>query len=382
MPLLSLHKVVYRRCGQVIYHPKVKFRDRSNYDERLVVSTFNPDSGETDTYLTMEPVYQDSYDGTLRTDYGAKYNDVARPSVTFIDIDGEDIQPSKVRSVLRWLTGSRQNAWMDVYNMDGELMCSYLGRFTDVKLQKMDARVIGIRAEFTSVSPWAYSAEQTVIMRIEGATDFSIDNESDDLYSYVYPRMTFSNDTNGANFSLQNDATSEKTDFYQLQQGEVITINNNFVAYSSNAARIFNNDFNFVFPALVAGMNKFHATGKGTLSMSFRYPMKVSDGLLNNYEVKNDVIIYVENNIVKIRGNTDLVPPVGVNIKIVGETLIARGDIKNVKTKFDEDVFSVNNDILTIDDGMNECPFDEFNAEVQNGRLIITKKFSNVQIEG
>lgn len=350
----------------MIYYPKVKFRGRSNYDERLVVSTFNPDSGEIDTYLTMEPVYQDSYSGTLRTDYGAKYNDVAKPSVTLIDIDGEDISPFKVRSVLRWLTGSRQNAWMDVYNMDGELVCSYLGRFTDVKLQKMDARVIGIRAEFTSVSPWAYSGEQTVTMRVDGTTVFSVDNMSDDLYSYVYPRMTFSNDINDASFSLKNDATSEKTDFYHLQRGEVITINNNFVAYSSNAARIFNEDFNFVFPALIAGINRFHATGNGTLIISFRYPMKVSDGLLNNYEMKNAVTVYVENSIVKIRGNTDLVPPVGVNIKIVGDTLIARGDFKNVNTKFDN--------------SLNECPFDKPNSEVQNGRLIVNKKFSNVQI--
>ena len=106
----------------MIYHPKIEFRNRSNYDEKLIVSTFNPDSGETDTYLTMEPVYSESYDGAMRTDYGAKYTDVAKPSVTFIDIDGEDIQPYKVRSVLRWLTGSRQNAWMNVYNVDGDIV--------------------------------------------------------------------------------------------------------------------------------------------------------------------------------------------------------------------------------------------------------------------
>ena len=104
----------------MIYHPKIEFRGRSNYDERLIVSTFEPDSGEADSYLSMEPVYNDSYDGSIRTDYGAKYNDVAKPSVTFIDVDGDDIPPYKVRSVLRWLTGSRQNAWMNVYNIDGD----------------------------------------------------------------------------------------------------------------------------------------------------------------------------------------------------------------------------------------------------------------------
>ena len=56
----------------MIYHPKVEFRCSSNDDENLIVATFDPDSGEIDSYLSMEPVYTDSYDGTIRTDYGAK----------------------------------------------------------------------------------------------------------------------------------------------------------------------------------------------------------------------------------------------------------------------------------------------------------------------
>lgn len=365
----------------MIYHPKIEFRNRSNYDERLIVSTFNPDSGETDTYLSMEPVYTDSYDGSLRTDYGAKYNDVAKPSVTFVDIDGEDIQPFKVRSVLRWLTGSRQNTWMDVYNIDGEIVCSYLGRFTDVKLQKMDARVIGIKAEFTSVSPFAYSEVKTVKMNLNGETNFNVDNESDDLYSCVYPRVMFTNNQNGESLSIKNSTIGEETTFKQLQQGEIVTIDNNFVAYSNNAARIFNDDFNFVFPALSPGINSFQATGNGELTIAFRYPMKVADGLLNNYEVKNMVVIYVENNIVKIKGDTNLEPPTGINIKITGETMTVRGDINNVKMKYQEQAFSVNNSTLTIDEGMNECPFDEFNAEVRDGRLIIKKYFNDIEIK-
>ena len=270
----------------MIYHPKIEFRNRSNYDEKLIVSTFNPDSGETDTYLTMEPVYSESYDGAMRTDYGAKYTDVAKPSVTFIDIDGEDIQAYKVRSVLRWLTGSRQNAWMNVYNIDGDIVCSYLGRFTDVKLQKMDARVIGIVAYFTATTPWAYSDVQTVTMQLNGATNFSIDNESDELYSLIYPRIIYKNTQNNASLSIKNNTVGKETVFKKLQQGEIITIDNNFVAYSDNTSRIFNDDFNFVFPALSAGLNDFKAEGIGELTISFRYPMKVSDGLLNSYEIK------------------------------------------------------------------------------------------------
>ena len=341
----------------MIYHPKIEFRNRSNYDEKLIVSTFNPDSGETDTYLTMEPVYSESYDGAMRTDYGAKYTDVAKPSVTFIDIDGEDIQPYKVRSVLRWLTGSRQNAWMNVYNVDGDIVCSYLGRFTDVKLQKMDARVIGVVAYFTATTPWAYSDVQTVTMQLNGATNFSIDNESDELYSLIYPRIIYKNTQNDASLSIKNNTVGEETVFKKLQQGEIITIDNNFVAYSDNTSRIFNDDFNFVFPALSAGLNDFKAEGIGELTISFRYPMKVSDGLLNGYEIKNKLIVYVDNHIVRIKGNTNLEPPTGINIKIIDESMIVRGNLKNVEIMTNEPILNVT-----------------------DGRLIIKKQFDDTQI--
>lgn len=325
----------------MIYQPKIEFKGRNNYDEQLIVATFNPDSGETDSYLTMEPVYTESYDGSMRTDYGAKYNDVAKPSVTFVDPDGEDIQPYKVRSILRWLTGSRQNAWLNVYNRDDEISFSYLGRFTDVKLQKMDARVVGICAYFTANNPWAYSEVQRVPMNVNGQDiKFNIQNDSDDIYSCIYPYMTFKNKNNGASFSLKNTTLGTETIFKNLQQDELVTINNNFVVYSDNDKRIFDDDFNFVFPALAAGVNQFKVTGNGELVIKFRYPMKVADGLMNDYEIKNKVIIYVDGASIKIRGNTDLEPPSGVNIKVTGTKMAIRGNVKNIKIVHNE---SINN---------------------------------------
>ena len=50
-----------------IYHPKIRFRGQTNYDLELIVGSFNPDDGESDSYLDMEPVYTDSYDGIMRT---------------------------------------------------------------------------------------------------------------------------------------------------------------------------------------------------------------------------------------------------------------------------------------------------------------------------
>lgn len=428
-----------------IYHPKISFHGQTNYDLELIVSTFNPDNGEVDSYLDMEPVYTDSYDGTIRTDYGAKYKSVATPSITFIEVNGSDINPYKVRNVLRWLTGSRKNSWMDVCDKDGEIVCSYLGRFTDVKLQKEDARVIGIVAYFTSVSPWAYSKVQSpVIVNLNGETEFTIDNLSDDLYSYVYPKISFKNGKNQNKFSITNSTIVEgnavehfigngekkeykldnyfyndssvtidgnkttqykynkdtgnlefdiapfsgsmievnskirnRSSFNNLQQEEVITIDNNFVAYSDNDKRIFDDDFNFVFPRLIPGTNKFFADGVGTLTLEFRYPMKVADGLLNDYDLKDGLTVWVDSQILRIKGDTTKNPPVGTNISVNGRKMIVRGDLSGVKL---ETGTGVENGVLTLEDSGSVCPFDEFDAEVINGELIIKKSVRQVSI--
>lgn len=428
-----------------IYHPKISFHGQTNYDLELIVSTFNPDNGEVDSYLDMEPVYTDSYDGTIRTDYGAKYKSVATPSITFIEVNGSDINPYKVRNVLRWLTGSRKNSWMDVCDKDGEIVCSYLGRFTDVKLQKEDARVIGIVAYFTSVSPWAYSKVQSpVSVNLNGETEFAIDNLSDDLYSYVYPKISFKNGKNQNKFSITNSTIVEgnavehfigngekkeykldnyfyndssvtidgnkttqykynkdtgnlefdiapfsgsmievnskirnRSSFNNLQQEEVITIDNNFVAYSDNDKRIFDDDFNFVFPRLIPGTNRFFADGVGTLTLEFRYPMKVADGLLNDYDLKDGLTVWVDSQILRIKGDTTKNPPVGTNISVNGRKMIVRGDLSGVKL---ETGTGVENGVLTLEDSGSVCPFDEFDAEVINGELIIKKSVRQVSI--
>ena len=428
-----------------IYHPKISFHGQTNYDLELIVSTFNPDNGEVDSYLDMEPVYTDSYDGTIRTDYGAKYKSVATPSITFIEVNGSDINPYKVRNVLRWLTGSRKNSWMDVCDKDGEIVCSYFGRFTDVKLQKEDARVIGIVAYFTSVSPWAYSKVQSpVSVNLNGETEFAIDNLSDDLYSYVYPKISFKNGKNQNKFSITNSTIVEgnavehfigngekkeykldnyfyndssvtidgnkttqykynkdtgnlefdiapfsgsmievnskirnRASFSNLQQEEVITIDNNFVVYSDNDKRIFDDDFNFVFPRLIPGTNRFFADGVGLLTLEFRYPMKVADGLLNDYDLKDGLTVWVDGQILRIKGDTTKNPPVGTNISVNGRKMIVRGDLSGVKL---ETGTGVENGVLTLEDSGSVCPFNEFDAEVVNGELIINKPIRQVSI--
>lgn len=366
-----------------VYHPIIRFKEKTNYDFDLSVAHFDADSGQVDSYLTMEPIYTDTFDGELRNDFGAKYTDVARPVVTFIESDGSNISPYKVRSVLRWLTGSKNVSFMDICDEDGISVCAYIGRFTDVKLQKIDARVVGIVAYFTSISPFAYSDVKEVKFTVtEDGTSFAIDNDTDDIYNPLYPSIVFENrqaaDSENPDkimLSLQNKTMQNTTTFKNLSTNEVVTIDSNFVVYSDNTARIFNDDFNFDFPILAPGTNDFEAIGDGELLIRFRYPMKLADGLLNAYDISGDPIVFVENSILHLKGDLTRNPPAGTSITVNGTTLVVRGTMKSVKLPgFSE----VENGNLLIDYGNIDCPFDELRAKVVNGELFIGKDLDKV----
>lgn len=367
-----------------IYHPIIRFKEKTNYDYELMVAHFDADSGEADSYLTMEPIYTDTFDGELRNDFGAKYTDVARPVVTFIESDGSDISPYKLRNVLRWLTSSKDVSFMDICNEDGVSVCAYIGRFTDVKLQKLDARIIGIVAYFTSISPFAYSdIKEAAFTVTQDGTDFSIDCDTDDVYNPLYPSVIFNNkqDVDLANpdkvmLSLQNKTMNNETTFKNLQTNEIVTIDSNFVVYSDNTARIFNNDFNFEFPILAPGTNDFKAVGDGELIIRFRYPMKMADGLPDAYDINDGLIVFVEDTVIHLKGDLTRNPPNGTSVKINGATLVVRGNMKSIKLPgFNE----VENGNLIVDYGNFDCPFDELKAKVIDGELFIGSDLDKVE---
>ena len=55
-----------------IYHPIVRINEKTNYDFELIVSHFEPDNGQTELYLDLEPIFTDNFDGTHSNDHGAK----------------------------------------------------------------------------------------------------------------------------------------------------------------------------------------------------------------------------------------------------------------------------------------------------------------------
>ena len=260
------------------YHTSFSYLGKNSKDDfGLIICHFsdNADSGETDTFLSTEAVYSDSYDGTRQKFYGARYDTVATPQITVIKQDGTDLGISDNRKILKWLTGSRQSTWMDFYIGD-EIKYRLLGRIKSVSQYKMDAKVVGLILTFESVSPYGYSSLQTVSQSLTGDETITINCDTDDLYSYVSMNTTFEN-TSGDSLTIINNTTGDITEVTGLAQNEVINISDNMVITSDKPGKTFGNTFNFVFPRLVAGDNEFTINGKGNITFQYISPVKLGN---------------------------------------------------------------------------------------------------------
>lgn len=260
-----------------VYHNSFNYLGQNSKDNfGLVISHLDGgDSGETETFLQMNPVYTDNYLGTRRIDYGAKYSSVAVFNITLIKQAGGDFSVQEMRNCLKWLTGAQSNSNLELLIND-EKKYFFTGRFTNASQYKMDARTIGLVLEFTSIAPWAYSAPQPVEQTLTGFEKLPINCETDDIYSYVYMKTTCTN-TTGDSIIIKNTTIGDETKISNLVANEVVTLDNNMTITSNNDVRIFGNDFNFVFPRLQAGLNEFEITGKGNIKFEYIIPVKLGN---------------------------------------------------------------------------------------------------------
>lgn len=363
------------------YHSNFSYLNKNSQDDfGWIIVHFDVDDGETDSYLSQEQVYTNSYNGARRILYGTKWNSNAIVKITVIKQDGTSFSVAECRNAYKWLTGNPNASWLDLYvnkspKLNGSSKYGFLCTVQDVKPQKLDARTIGLNIYFESVSPWAYSGINTVsysldqsaeivddgvlsgpdtfkliginnngILRnnkaengafyavedgimefngelvvnsegvlygkkdktplsidsngvlytntnetgklifTDGVVDFdgplkiSINNETDDLYSYVYLDTTISNIAGGY-ISIKNVTLGENTIISGLGSAETVTLNSGQFISSDKPNKLFGNTFNFVWPRLAPGENEFviDCSGTGFISFSYRYPIKIGD---------------------------------------------------------------------------------------------------------
>lgn len=313
------------------YHTSFTFLNKNSVDEGLMIASFEPDSGFVDTFLGMDQVVSDSYNGVKKFFYGNKYNTTATISITVVKVDGTDFSVADNRRILKWLSGNKQASWIDLYE-GNRFAYSFYGSVTAIQQQKLDARVVGIQFDFSSIYPWAYSAPKSfycyvghgmldlddngVLIRDDNVnylgcdddgvvynhysdplaafeeTDagvvysdpsvkLHINNQSDDLYTYTNLNLVYRNE-NGTGISIKNTTLGEETLITEISPNEVITLSAGQFIVSDIPNKIFGDTFNFVWPRMCPGKNEIIVStiageGKGNFDFSYRYPIKIGD---------------------------------------------------------------------------------------------------------
>lgn len=309
------------------YHNSFTYKGLNSFDNQgLIITSFEPDNGFVDTFLSMDPVYEDSYDGTKKFDYGARYNTSANIKITVIKSDGSDLTLYEFRYLSKWLTGDRNNSWLEMYDSNNEHVYDFLCKVTDLRQYKIDARTVGLEITFTSIAPWAYSVEQSYncsfgqkvliddsgvlsiedlsmtfnvdengvlymgdnlsfnivdesgIIGIDNSVPIRVDNQTDDLYTYIKLDTRFENKKSDY-LSIKNVTLDEETRILDMSENETITLSTEQFIVSNIPNKVFGDSFNFVWPRVAPGINDFliSGSGSGNVYFSFRYPMKVGD---------------------------------------------------------------------------------------------------------
>jgi hypothetical protein len=320
------------------YHSSFSYLNKNSKDNfQWLIVHFEADQGETDSYLSQEQIYTDSYSGRKRLLYGTKWSEVANIKITVIKQNGSNFSVQECRDAYKWLTGNPMASWLDLYAGD-KLQYSFLGTVQDVKPEKLDARTVGLNIYFESVSPWAYSPPQNLqysfgqdlsvnnngvlgkgsgdallgittggvlyngtsggvglfqittdgVVYIDNSVKLQIDNKSDDLYSYINLETTFTNQ-NSPDLFIRNITLKEETAITGLSDGEIVTLSAGQFIISDMPNKIFGNSFNFIWPRLAPGINEFiiGGSGIGEVRFTYRYPIKIGDCVIDIY-VSND----------------------------------------------------------------------------------------------
>ena len=192
--------------------------------------SFDGDDGATSSFLSLEGVYTEHYDGH-HTIHRAKYNEVFTPRFTLIKKDESDFDATENRKILSWLTSSEKPGWLEVYNDDSNVLeWRVFGCITSVEQYKLgNGRVVGYEFEIEGSHPYAHSREfiypevhATIAeisnndetndyLQVYGTESFTITCNTDEYNKLIYPKVVI--DFNGANIYFPVSAKPNDSDY-------------------------------------------------------------------------------------------------------------------------------------------------------------------------
>lgn len=170
------------------------FDNRKLSTQKLISVNFDDDT-TLPSSITREMDFSEMNKYRLKqNDYGIKYSDVLTFDLHLMkDIniypDQTDLEFSNAEyeQIVSWLTSPKNNKWMTITKENGET-CKVNGYFSAVTPMDKWGICYGIYCTFTCDSPFSY-VEKKLSKTITNVTNFLVNNESSEMYDYVYPSL-------------------------------------------------------------------------------------------------------------------------------------------------------------------------------------------------
>lgn len=309
--------------------------DFPTFDLICECSIGNSDNGEISTYLTREGVASETYDGRRKNISNLKYTEVFSPKITILKKNFEDFSMDEQRQVLKWLTSTSAPTMIDFYDdIHAEAITfSVLGFVSQIDTYKLaNNRTIGYIITIESVHPYALSPMFEVTKTITTPQTFTINCETDEVSSLLYPKVTItqgnsivvqadstlgnrfiantgapedyvpgtvyqyngnywwvgedgkmiSNATNTSGLEttsvvIENLSVGSKTVIGDNRRGEIVTLDGANRVVGSSITRTFGDTFNWKWMPLKEGNNEIKIMGNCTVKIEYREVRKIGE---------------------------------------------------------------------------------------------------------
>lgn len=248
-------------------------------DYGLIVASFSSgSSSEDETGIGISIQEQFIGNHPIPVYIGQEYNNKLKPQITLVKNpcmhDEVYFTENDCRAVLRKVVGYNGYQWMRLINDNPDENLWYKAKVVNVSYQRMGSKVAGILLEMECDSCFAWSKEYIVTMNAKANQTFTIYNNTDDLYHYVFPVTTVS-PTVAGEISITNHTENWETRIANVSASEILTMDSkNELLSSGKAHASLLNDFNLHYIRFVPGRNEFIVNQDAVIQFQYRVPRK------------------------------------------------------------------------------------------------------------
>lgn len=164
------------------------------------------ESGDGNRYKVEPTYFYDKWSDGLEIEL-----DIMKNPCEYSSYDKLKFTKKEISDIAKWLTSSHFPEWL-VFEYDESIeddAVRYYGYFTNIETYVAGRNVYGLKLHYKCTTPFGYTDEIVKTRPVTSMDNFIIQNNSDELYSYIYPKIEIKPHGNGYVYILNlSDCTT------------------------------------------------------------------------------------------------------------------------------------------------------------------------------